>query len=92
MKFVEMTEATDTLAEYARKARTEPLIITVNGKPVAALVAIEDADMETVSLCTDPKFLGIIERSRVRQQAEGGLSPQEIRSRLELDNKVKDTL
>ncbi|MCL0074055.1 DUF433 domain-containing protein [Dehalococcoidia bacterium] len=54
------------------------------GKPVAALVAIENADMETVSLSANPGFLSLIERSRVRQQAEGGISSEEMRRRLGL--------
>jgi antitoxin (DNA-binding transcriptional repressor) of toxin-antitoxin stability system len=60
------------------------VIITVNGKPIAALVAIENADLETVSLSTNPAFLALIERSRARHRAEGGLSGEEMRRRLGL--------
>lgn len=84
MKIIEMTEATATLAEYVRRVAIEPVIVTVDRKPVAALVAIENADLETVSLSTSPEFLAIIERSRVRQQAEGGISSEEMRHRLGL--------
>ena len=77
-----MTEANSSLAEYARQLGLEPLVVTVDGKPVAALVAIENADMETVSLSTDPEFLALIERSRARQQTEGGISSDEMRRRL----------
>jgi len=84
MKAIEMTEATATLAEYARQAAIEPVIVTVGGRPVAALVAIENADLETVSLSTHPDFLALIERSRARQQAEGGISSEEMRRRLGL--------
>jgi len=84
VKAIEMTEATATLAEYARQVTVEPVIVTVGGKPVAALVAIENADLETVSLSTNPDFLARIERSRARQQAEGGISSEEMRRRLGL--------
>ncbi|GFP20502.1 hypothetical protein HKBW3S03_02005, partial [Candidatus Hakubella thermalkaliphila] len=43
-----------------------------------------NADMETVSLSTNPQFLALIERSRARQQAEGGISSEEMRRRLGL--------
>jgi prevent-host-death family protein len=86
MKVIELTEATETLATYAAEVAQGPVIITVAGKPVAALVAIENADLETVSLSTNPAFLALIERSRARHQAEGGLSSAEVRRRLGLRN------
>ncbi|HJO83469.1 MAG: hypothetical protein QGG34_12475 [SAR202 cluster bacterium] len=82
MKFLEMSDATDPLAEYATEVEKEPLILTVDGTPVAALVLVENADPETVTLSTDPGFLAMIERSRVRQNAEGGISSAEMRRRL----------
>ena len=74
-------EARSSLATYADQVAKEPVIITVNGKPVAALVAIDNADLETVSLSTNPEFLALIERSRACQEAEGGISSEEMRRR-----------
>jgi prevent-host-death family protein len=82
MKTLDITEATAPLAEYAQKASKEPVIVTVGGKPVAAVVSIENADLETVTLSTHPQFLALIERSRSRQKAEGGISSAEMRRRL----------
>jgi prevent-host-death family protein len=84
MKTLELKTATASLAEYAKDVATEPVILTVDGKPVAALVPIENADLETVTLSTHPKFLALIERSRARQKAEGGISSEEMRRRLGL--------
>jgi prevent-host-death family protein len=84
MKTVEIAKATAPLAEYAREVNKEPLILTVNGKPTAALVPIENADLETVTLSTHPQFIALIERSRARQKAEGGISSAEMRHRLGL--------
>ena len=84
MKTIEMSEATAPLAEYAQEVGKEPLILTVDGRPVAALVPIENADLETVTLSAHPEFLALIERSRARQRAEGGVSGEEIRRRLGL--------
>ncbi len=84
MKIIELTEATETLAIYASAVAQEPVIITVAGQPIAALLAIENADLETVSLSTNPAFLALIERSRARHQAEGGSSSTEVRQRLGL--------
>ena len=79
-----MTQATDPLAEYAQDVDKEPVIVTVDGRPVAALVPIENADSETVTLSTHPQFLALIERSRARQRIEGGISAQEMHRRLGL--------
>jgi len=49
---------------------------------VAALVSISNADIETVSLSNNPKFLALIERSRAKQKVEGGISTEEMRRRL----------
>lgn len=40
--------------------------------------------METVSLCTNPRFMDLIERSRNRQETEGGIAGAEIRRRLDI--------
>ena len=85
MRILELAEANASLAEYARDVTKEPVIVTVDGKPVAALVPIENADLETVMLSTHPQFLALIERSRARQRAEGGISSEEMRRRLGLE-------
>lgn len=83
MKIIDMTDATGALAEYAQQVSDEPVIVTSGGKPVAALVPIENTDLETASLSTNAEFLSIIERSRTRHRAEGGISSEEIRRRME---------
>jgi antitoxin (DNA-binding transcriptional repressor) of toxin-antitoxin stability system len=82
MKILEVAQATASLAEYAGDVKNEPLILTINGKPVAALVPLENADVETVTLSTHPQFLALIERARARQKTEGGISSEEMRRRL----------
>ena len=86
MKVIERTDATASLAEYAADIGNDPLVVTSHGQPVAALVPIENADMETVALSTNREFLDLIERSRARARAEGGISSQEMRRRFEQMN------
>jgi hypothetical protein len=81
MKLVERRDATGTLAEYTEDFDSGPVIVTSDGCPVAALVPIENADLETVTLSTNPRFLELIERSRARARAEGGISSDEMRRR-----------
>ena len=82
MRVIEKAEATAPLAEYMTGVKKEPVIVTRKGKPIAALVPLENADLETVSLSTSRKFLKLIERSCTRQRTEGGISSDEMRRRL----------
>jgi len=79
---LELSQATAPLSEYARNVNKSPVIVTVGGEPIAALVALENTDAETVSLSTNPQFLALIERSRARCKVEGGVSSTEVRRRL----------
>jgi len=74
MKVIEIAQAKSSLAEYVQEIAKEPVIVAKNGKPVAALMALKNADLETVSLSTNPEFIAIIEESRARRQSEGGTS------------------
>ena len=84
MKTLELNKATASLAQYARGVKKEPMILTSHGRPVAALVYIPNADAETISLSTNPQFIALIERSRLRHKIEGGISSDEMRRRLGL--------
>lgn len=79
---IDMTDATESLATYVRKADAGPVVITDDGRPVAALVVLENTDLETVALSTDAEFLDLIQSSRTRHDRDGGLSSAEIRERL----------
>lgn len=90
MKKIEMDKATAPLSKYAREVSKEPMILTDKGKPVDALVPIENADLETVTLSTNLQFLALIERSRARQKSEGGISSEDMRRRLGLKKRTHD--
>jgi antitoxin (DNA-binding transcriptional repressor) of toxin-antitoxin stability system len=83
MKVVEKADATATLAEYTSEIANGAVIVTSEGRPVAALVPIENADLETVSLSTNREFLELIERSRARARTNGGISSEDMRGRFE---------
>jgi antitoxin (DNA-binding transcriptional repressor) of toxin-antitoxin stability system len=84
MRTLEMDQATEPLAEYARRVKKAPVLLTVHGRPVAALVAVANADAETIALSINDRFLALIERSRARHKAEGGLSAAEMRKHMGL--------
>jgi prevent-host-death family protein len=81
MKSVEIGEAKGALADYARDAQHETLVVTHRGRPVAAVVPIRGVDMESLALSTNPDFIGLIQRARARYKATGGVSLEEMRRR-----------
>ena len=82
MKTIEIAEATGSLRTYARLARKGPVVVTERGKPVAAVVPLEDSDIESLSLSSNPDFVALIERSRAECTPGSGISTTEIRRRL----------
>ena len=88
-KTLELGKATAPLAQYVRGVKKEPVIVTVQGKPVAALIYITGDDMESAALSTHPKFLAMLEESLARLRAEGGISSGEMRRRLGLRPKPR---
>ena len=82
MKKLSISKATGSLAEFARDLNGDVLVVTEDGKPMAALLPIRDVDMETLSVGTNSKFLDLIELARRRHKEEGGISQRELRQRL----------
>lgn len=80
MKLVELDEAGDSLSTYARRNRRDAVVVTRRGKPVSALVPLEPgADLERLSLATNPRFRAILERSRAEVRAGKVLSSDDVR-------------
>jgi antitoxin (DNA-binding transcriptional repressor) of toxin-antitoxin stability system len=91
MKTLELTNATAPLAEYARNVDRIPVILTQDGKPIAALISLENADAETIRLSGDDQFIALIENSRARRKTVGGISNAEMRRRLNTDRVSRET-
>lgn len=63
MKTVKMPMSAKQMRRAISEANGEPVIVTDAGKPLVAMVPIEGADRETLSLSTNPRFLAILRRS-----------------------------
>jgi prevent-host-death family protein len=91
MRSIELLKGALDLAECADDVREgEPIVLTKDGQPVAALVAIDDFDVENWKLSQNQKFLGILERSR-RSATEGrSYSHREVLDALGDDADLED--
>jgi prevent-host-death family protein len=79
---VEIRNATGSLASYVRKEHGAPFVITSRGKPVAALVPVTNADMETLALSASRRSRRVIKVSRREWERKGRLSATDIRRKL----------
>ena len=86
MKTVELKNAKKPLADYAKDVGRQAVLVVKNGKPVAVLSSARGMDAESIAVANSPKFAAIIERSRARHAAEGGIPIDEVRRRLGLTN------
>ena len=84
MKTIDIARANGRLRDYVDEARKEVVVVTRRGRPVAAVVGVDEYDYESLSLSTNPKFIEIIARARGRMQKEGGIPAAEVRRRLGL--------
>ena len=81
LRTVDIADAMQPLGDYAQHIDAGPVVVTRGGQPVAVVMAVENVDMESISLSLDPEFMEIIERSCARHEKEGGISSAEMRRR-----------
>ena len=84
MTRVELTEATARLADYARKARRGPVVLTRRGRPVALLRLLTDEEREDLLVSTHPGFMELIQRSRAECPPGSGVALEDVRRELGL--------
>ncbi|MBI4203360.1 MAG: type II toxin-antitoxin system prevent-host-death family antitoxin [Chloroflexi bacterium] len=82
VRTIELSKISGHLEEYTRELSKSPLVITRKGTPVAVLIAVDDIDVETLAVSTNPDFWAIIEESQAAHEKEGGISSEEVARRL----------
>jgi hypothetical protein len=89
MKTLEIAKATRSLSDYAKQVDHEAVLVLRNGKPLAVLSSAKGMDAESIALANNPKFVAIIQRSRVRHEREGGIPLEEVHRLLGLTPRTK---
>jgi antitoxin (DNA-binding transcriptional repressor) of toxin-antitoxin stability system len=84
MRNVEATQANESLGQSARNLAGEPIVVTEDGVPIAALMPIDELDLESVALGNNPRFMAILEEARAQCQQGLGLSSETVRRELGL--------
>ena len=81
MKVIQLENESRSLAQLLGLARSEPVVFTRKGRPVAALLDVANEDLETLSLRANPDFQAYLQQCRERHQREGGAPLEEVRVR-----------
>ncbi len=84
MRTVEIRQATASLADYARDVGTDPVIVTRGGRPLAALVPLDQAAWEDFVVSQSPQFLALIARSRAGYAKDGGIPLEALETEFDL--------
>lgn len=86
MKKIELTKATEALAEYVKNIEEEPVVIIHRGFALAALVPLGNMDYESIELANNPKFLAILEEARASYVRAGGVPGEEVKKMFQEDD------
>jgi PHD/YefM family antitoxin component YafN of YafNO toxin-antitoxin module len=79
MKTVDLAKASKSLSAYAHDLGEEPVILTVDDEPVAALVSLKNVDRESLVLSTSPAFLRLMQAAREELARGDSVSLEEIK-------------
>jgi PHD/YefM family antitoxin component YafN of YafNO toxin-antitoxin module len=79
MKTVDLAKASEPLSAYAHDLGEEPVILTVDDEPVAALVSLKNVDRESLVLSTSPAFLRLMQAAREELARGDSVSLEEIK-------------
>jgi hypothetical protein len=85
MKVVSLEGASITLPELVELARSEAVILTRAGQPVASVRDLSGSDWESASLASNPRFEAIIKQSRKSYRELGGIGIEQLRQELGLE-------
>jgi len=84
MKIAPVADVKARFSEYLKASEQGPIVVTRNGRPVAALLSVVDEDeVERLALAYSPKFQSILRASREQIQAGAGIPHDEFWSQVE---------
>lgn len=79
MKTVSIDELNIALSEYVKTSQDELILITKNGRPVAALsLVVDPEELERLMLANSSKFNDLLDNSRRSIQETGGMEDEEF--------------
>ena len=79
MKIAPVAEVKARFSRYLEESEQGPIVVTKNGRPVAAIVAVtEEDELERLILAHTPKFRRLLEAAERRIKKTGGINHKEF--------------
>lgn len=79
MKIASVADVKAHFSAYLRASEQGPVVVTRNGKPVAALVPVSDEeDLERLLMAHSPKLQAILNAARMRFRSGAGIPHEEF--------------
>ena len=79
MKIASLADVKAKFSSYVKATKTSPVVITRNGKAVAALVPVgNEEDLERMLMAYNPKLRAILSAARKRVRAGQGIPSDEF--------------
>lgn len=90
MKIAPVAQVKARLSSYLKRLEDGPVVITKNGKPVAALIATGDdeAELERLLLAYTPKFRRLMEQAKTNLRKSGGVEHKAFWQKVESDQSM----
>jgi antitoxin (DNA-binding transcriptional repressor) of toxin-antitoxin stability system len=85
MKTVDLAEAKKPLSDYASNLDDQPIILTVDDRPIAALVSLRNVDRESLALSTSPVFLRLMQAAREEVERGDLFSLDQLKREMKAD-------
>ncbi len=79
MKKIEITKVGASLAEFAKNVGDGVIVVTQDGRPIAALLGIGDMDWNTLELRSIPLFATLLRAIEAQQKSGKGLFSEDLR-------------
>ncbi|MCC7353179.1 MAG: type II toxin-antitoxin system Phd/YefM family antitoxin [Anaerolineae bacterium] len=87
MKIAPVADVKARFSAYLKASEDGPVIITRNGKPVAALLSVEDEEeIEQLVLAYSPRFQSILQAARQQIREGGGIRHEEFWQEMESES------
>jgi prevent-host-death family protein len=84
MKIASVAEVKAQFSAYLKESEQGPVIVTRNGRPVAALLAVhDDEELERLVLAHSTRLRALLETARQQIREGGGISHDDLWRELE---------
>jgi prevent-host-death family protein len=92
MKIASIAEVKAKFSAYLKSSADGPVIVTRNGKPVAALISLEDNEdeIERLILAYSPKFQGLLQAAERQIAAGQGIPHETFWQEVEAEKSIRE--